>query len=69
MSELKESHPVQTAVFAVAQRIDHKPAFNWWVKHVLKKRDRITASARKKETRYLKRSYKFGIKLMGTCNI
>ena len=28
-SNLKESHPVQTAVFAVAQGIDHKPTFNW----------------------------------------
>ena len=30
---------VQTAEFAVAQGIDHDPAFNWQVKHVLKKRD------------------------------
>ena len=21
--------------------IDHEPAFNWWVPHILKKRDRI----------------------------
>ena len=29
LSGLKESHPVQTAEYAVAQGIDHKPAFNW----------------------------------------
>ena len=28
--QLNESHPVQTAEFAVAQGIDHKPAFNCW---------------------------------------
>ena len=66
LSELKESHPVQTAEFAVAQGIDHKQAFNWWVKHVLKKRDRIIASIRKWQTRYLKRSHKFGIELPTT---
>ena len=38
LSKLKESHPVQTAEFAVAQGIDHEPAFDWWVKHVLKKK-------------------------------
>ena len=46
LSKLKESHPMQTVEFAVAQEIDHKPAFNWWIRHVLKKRDRIIASIR-----------------------
>ena len=44
MSKFKESHLIQTADFAVAQGIDHKPAFKWWVKHVLKKTDRITVA-------------------------
>ena len=39
--KLKESLPVQTTEFAVVQGIDHEPAFNWWVKHVLMKRGRI----------------------------
>ena len=47
--------------FAVAQGIDHKPAFNWWVKHALKKRDRIIASIRFWQHRYLKKNHKFGI--------
>ena len=68
LSELKEVHQVQTAEFAVAQGIDHEPAFNWWVKYVLKKRDRIIASIRKQKIRYLnlKRSCKFGIELPKT---
>ena len=65
-SELKESHSVQTAEFAVTQGIDHEPSFNWWVKHVLKKRDRIIASNRKWQTRYVKKSHKFGIELLKT---
>ena len=28
LSKLKESHPVQTAEFAIAHDIDHEPAFN-----------------------------------------
>ena len=39
LSLLKESHPVQLAEFAVAMGIDNDPAFNWWVKPVLKRRD------------------------------
>ena len=27
--------------FAVAQKINKEPAFNWWVPHVLKKREAI----------------------------
>ena len=45
--KLKESHLMQIAEFAVFQGIDHKPAFNRWVKHVLKKRGRKIASIRK----------------------
>ena len=57
---------MQTAEFAVVQEIDHEPAFNWWVKHVLKKRDRIIASVRKWQTRYLKKGHKFGIDFPNT---
>ena len=60
---MKESHPVQTAEFAVTQRIDHEPSFNWWLKHVLKKRDRMIASIRKWQTRYSMKSHKFSIEL------
>ena len=57
---------MQTAEIAVAQEIDHELAFSWWVKHVLKKRDRIIASIRRWQTRYLKRSRRFGIELPKT---
>ena len=69
LSELKESNPLQTAEFAVAQGIVHKHAFNLWVKHVPKKRDRIIASIRKQQTRYLKKSHKFGIELLKTVEL
>ena len=57
---------MKIAEFAVLQGINHEPAFNWWVKHVLEKRDRIIASIRKWQTRFLKRSHKFGIELPKT---
>ena len=46
--------------------LDHEPAFNWWVPHVLKKRDRIISLVRKWTTRYLKRTHKFGIEVPKT---
>ena len=55
---------VHTAEFAVAQGIDNEPAFNRWSKHVLKKRD--IANIRKWQTKYLKKSHKFGIELPKT---
>jgi hypothetical protein len=33
LSDLKESHPIETA--------NHEPAINWWVKHFLKKKEQI----------------------------
>ncbi len=50
----------------MTQGIDHEPAFNWWVPHVLKKRDRIISLVHKQTTRYLKRTHKFGIEVFKT---
>ena len=43
--------------------IDHEPAFNWWVMHILKKRDHIISLVQKRIPRYLKRNHKFGIEI------
>jgi hypothetical protein len=46
LSNLKESHPLQVAEFAFAAQIADKPAFNWWVSWVLKKRDQIISQVK-----------------------
>ncbi|KAL7476293.1 hypothetical protein ACHAW6_002165, partial [Cyclotella cf. meneghiniana] len=56
LSDLKESHPIQVAEFALAVGIANEPAFNWWVTWVLKKRDWIISL----------RTHKFGIELPKT---
>ena len=63
LSDLKELHPVQTAEYAVAQGIDHEPAFNWWVSHVLKNRDIIIMQVKHRSARYLKRAHKWGLEV------
>ena len=63
MAELKESFPVQVAEYAIRQEVDHEPAFNWWVTHVLKKRDRIIALVKQQGDRYWKRTHKYGIEI------
>ena len=66
LADLKESHPLETAEFAVTAGIDHEPAFNWWVPHNLKKRDRIISMVKRRSARYLKRTHKFGIEVPKT---
>ncbi len=66
LADLKDSHPLETAEYAVTQGIDPKPSFNWWVPHVLKKRDRIISLVRKRTTHYLKRTHKFGLEVPKT---
>ncbi len=43
--------------------INHEPAFDWWVPHVLKKHDRIISAVVKCSAHYLKRTHKFGIEI------
>ncbi len=61
----ENSHPVETAEYAKLMKIDHEPAFNWWVPHVLKKRNRIISLVRKRLPRYLKqKTISLGSKLL-----
>jgi len=57
---MKEAFPVQTAEYAVANKIAEQPAFAWWVRHALKTRDRMI---KKVKSRYWKRSHKYGVEL------
>ena len=60
LKDLKVSNPVEVAEYAVAHDLDQMPCFKWWVRSVLRKRDRII---KKVKTRYWKRTHKFGIEL------
>ena len=63
LTAMKESYPVEVAEYAVAQGIDHEPAFSWWVPYTLRKRNRIISAVKK---RYHKRTHKFGIRVPKT---
>jgi hypothetical protein len=63
LADLKESHTVEVAEYAVTKNLHDEPAFAWWVPHVLKKRNRIIAAVTK---RYHKRTHKFGIQVPKT---
>ena len=47
LKDLKESNPVDLAEYADANKIDHKPAFVWWVSFVLRKRNHIISKLQK----------------------
>ena len=66
LSDFKESHPVETAEYAIAQGLELEPAFNWWVPYVLRKRERIISLVKQREARYLKRNEKYGIGVPST---
>ncbi|KAL7488248.1 hypothetical protein ACHAW6_013826 [Cyclotella cf. meneghiniana] len=63
LADLKESHPLQFAEFALPAGIANEPAFNWWVSCVLKKRDPIISLVKHRSTRYHKWTHKFKIEL------
>ena len=60
LKDLKESNPVELAEYAVANKIVEEPAFAWWVRPVLRRRDRIL---KKVKSRYWSKTHKFGIEL------
>ena len=60
LKDMKESHPVQVAEYALVNKILEEPAFAWWATTVLLKRDRII---KKVKSRYWMRTHKYGILL------
>ena len=52
------------AEYAVANKIAEEPAFAWWVRDALRRRDRIIKKF--KSTKYWSRSHKYGVELPKT---
>jgi hypothetical protein len=46
LADLKDSRPPEVAEYAVANKIVEQPAFVWWAKQALKKRDRHIQKAK-----------------------
>ena len=63
LSQIKESNPIETAEYSISQGIHKEPAFNWWVSHVIRKRDRLI---NKVVHRTRKANMKFGIVIPNT---
>ena len=64
LKDVKESNPIETAEYAVANRIADEPAFVWWVRDVLRRRDRIIGKL--KTRKVWQETMKFGIELPRT---
>ena len=46
LKRLKEFYPVEVAEYAVSESIDDQPAFAYWIKHALKKRNQIISAVK-----------------------
>ena len=64
LTELKETNTVEVAEYAVANRIDDEPAFDWWVKDIIRRKQRLIKLSK---ARHIRRGYKFGIRVPRTC--
>ena len=60
LKDVKDSYPIQLAEYAHHSRISTKPAFAWWVNHVLKKKKHMISKIKSK---YWTRTHKFGIRM------
>ena len=58
--DIKDSYPVQLAEYAVANKINHEPAFKWWVEKILKRKKRMI---NKVKSKYWRNTHKFGIEI------
>ena len=63
LRDVKESNPIDLAEYAIASKIDHEPAFNWWVPLVLRKRHRMINKVKKK---YWRTTHKYGVRVPKT---
>ena len=57
--DLKYFNPVEISEYAMAKKIQEKPALKWWVKDVLRRKNLIIS---KVKTRYWRKTHNFGIR-------
>ena len=60
LKDLKESNQVELDEYAAGNRLDVEPAFKWWVRDVLRRRNRIIA---KTKSKYWRKTHKSGIRV------
>ena len=60
MKDLKDSHPIELAEYAMANNLQHEPTFAWWVPYTLKKRKAIL---RKVKSKYWEKTHKYRIRI------
>ena len=60
LKDLKASNPIEVAEYAVANHIAEELAFNWWLSHVIRRRNRVISKVKPK---YWRTTHKFGIRL------
>ena len=60
LSTLKKDNPIDVAQYAVDNRIDEEPAFDWWAREVLKRSKRLIGKAQKM---FQRTGYKYGIEV------
>jgi len=60
LKEIKETNPIEVASYAISNRIDAEPAFDWWVHDILHKKERLIKLSQK---RAIRTGYKFGLRV------
>ncbi len=63
LSDLQESNPVQVTEFAIQMGIALEPSLNWWVFHVLKKRDTLILLVKCCNAKHLKKTHNYSLPL------
>jgi hypothetical protein len=60
LKELKKSNAVEVAEYAIANRIEAEPAFDWWVRDTIKRKSRLIKMSQSHRKRT---GYKFGLRI------
>jgi hypothetical protein len=60
LKDMKRGFPIEAAKYAISKGLDKLPAFEWWVKQTIKRKDCIIKAVK---TRYMKCTHKFRLRL------
>ena len=64
LSDLKGSHPIETAEYVISQNLQGGPAFNSWVPHFIKKCEHVILLLKKWSASCFKKAHKFGVRII-----
>ena len=63
LKDIKETNPVERSEYVLANRLEKEPAFAWWIRTAIKRRDTIISKVSKRVMKKMNLEFTFQLRM------